>query len=304
MKFAISKLTGIALASVLGVTILLAVSVGALVGTEKGTSWLLQKSALWTKGALTLGAHRGNLADGLSINSITWRQERLTVDLDMVEVEVSWLDLLNGALTVDSLVAGNVAIHWRSAASSSTSLPALPQPFLPITVRRLAVKNVRWRSGDSAPITIDAIAFAARWDTEGLAIRRLAAKNVQWRSGDSAPIIIDAIAFAARWDTQGLAIRSVEVESPFGGLNGGVHIDGRAPHDLSGHLRVHALLPELPDLKAEFAGVSRTYIPMHAVVRIDVVEKSGQSKVTEVTAGGDKVMPFPVFTPGPGNPRS
>ena len=62
--------------------------------------------------------------------------------------------------------------------------------------------------------------------------------------------------------------------------------------------------PTEENLKAEFAGVSRTYIPMHAVVRIDVVEKSGQSKVTEVTGGGDKVMPFPVFTPGPGNPRS
>ena len=62
--------------------------------------------------------------------------------------------------------------------------------------------------------------------------------------------------------------------------------------------------PTEENLKAEFAGVSRTYIPMHAVVRIDVVEKSGQSKVTETTGGSDKVMPFPVFTPGPGNPRS
>ena len=55
--------------------------------------------------------------------------------------------------------------------------------------------------------------------------------------------------------------------------------------------------PSEEHLKSEFDGVSRTYIPMHAVVRIDMVEKSGQSKVTEVTGGGDKVMPFPVFTP-------
>ena len=175
MKLAISKLTGIALATVLGVTtllaVLLAIAVGALVGTDAGTSWLLQKSTLWTKGALTLGAHQGSLVSGLSVESVSWKQERLTVDLDRVEVEVSWLDLLDGALTVDSLVADNVAIHWQSEPLSSRSLPALPQPFLPITVRRLAAKNVRLRSGDSTPITLDAITLAARWDTEGLAIR-------------------------------------------------------------------------------------------------------------------------------------
>lgn len=221
MKLAISKLTGIALATVLGVTtllaVLLAIAVGALVGTDAGTSWLLQKSTLWTKGALTLGAHQGSLVSGLSVESVSWKQERLTVDLDRVEVEVSWLDLLDGALTVDSLVADNVAIHWQSEPLSSRSLPALPQPFLPITVRRLAAKNVRLRSGDSTPITLDAITLAARWDTEGL------------------------------------AIRSVEVESPVGGLKGAVNIDGRAPYDLSGQLRVHAVLPELPDLEAELA---------------------------------------------------
>ena len=61
--------------------------------------------------------------------------------------------------------------------------------------------------------------------------------------------------------------------------------------------------PTEENLKNEFAGVSRTYIPMHAVVRIDVVEKSGHGKVTECTAHGEKVTPFPVFTPRPDNSR-
>lgn len=56
--------------------------------------------------------------------------------------------------------------------------------------------------------------------------------------------------------------------------------------------------PSEEHLKSEFEGVSRTYIPMHAVVRIDEVEKSGLPKVTE--SRGDKVTPFPVFTNTPG----
>lgn len=43
-------------------------------------------------------------------------------------------------------------------------------------------------------------------------------------------------------------------------------------------------------LKAEFSGVKRSFIPMQAVIRIDEVEKSGVSKITN----GDNVSPFPV----------
>lgn len=56
--------------------------------------------------------------------------------------------------------------------------------------------------------------------------------------------------------------------------------------------------PSEEHLKSEFAGVSRTYIPMHAVIRIDEVEKSGHSKITISDAKSEKIAPFPVFTPG------
>jgi hypothetical protein len=57
--------------------------------------------------------------------------------------------------------------------------------------------------------------------------------------------------------------------------------------------------PSEERLKSEFAGVKRTYIPLHAVVRIDEVEKEGANKI--VPAGGEaaKVMPFPLAVPPP-----
>ena len=51
-------------------------------------------------------------------------------------------------------------------------------------------------------------------------------------------------------------------------------------------------------LKGEFAGVTRSYIPMHSIVRIDEVEKEGAVKVTELK-GGDKVTQFPFPAPAP-----
>lgn len=51
-------------------------------------------------------------------------------------------------------------------------------------------------------------------------------------------------------------------------------------------------------LKSEFAGVSSTRVPMHAVIRIDEVEKQGQNKILELE-GGNNVTPFPstIYTP-------
>jgi hypothetical protein len=57
--------------------------------------------------------------------------------------------------------------------------------------------------------------------------------------------------------------------------------------------------PSEEHLKSEFQGVRRTYIPMHAVIRIDEVEKTGQGKITDATGRSDKITPFPVFTGHP-----
>ena len=51
-------------------------------------------------------------------------------------------------------------------------------------------------------------------------------------------------------------------------------------------------------LKAEFSNVSRTYIPLHAIVRIDEVDKQGTARVTEVAGKGGTVTPFPVYSRG------
>ena len=51
--------------------------------------------------------------------------------------------------------------------------------------------------------------------------------------------------------------------------------------------------PSEEKLKNEFSGVKRTYIPMHAVIRIDEVEKEGTAKILELENKGDSVVNFP-----------
>jgi hypothetical protein len=73
----------------------------------------------------------------------------------------------------------------------------------------------------------------------------------------------------------------IEVEELLFGTGSGVLVD-----------------PSEERLKAEFADVKRTYIPMHAVVRIDEVEKEGVNKIIAVSDKGDNItsFPSPMFT--------
>lgn len=55
--------------------------------------------------------------------------------------------------------------------------------------------------------------------------------------------------------------------------------------------------PSEEKLKSEFAGVKRTFLPMHSVIRIDEVEKQGVSRISDADG---KVTSFPAPYYGPG----
>jgi hypothetical protein len=46
-------------------------------------------------------------------------------------------------------------------------------------------------------------------------------------------------------------------------------------------------------LKSEFEGVRRTHLPMHAIVRVDEVEREGKAKITAAPEPAGTVTPFP-----------
>ena len=51
-------------------------------------------------------------------------------------------------------------------------------------------------------------------------------------------------------------------------------------------------------IQAEFAGVKRTYLPMHSILRIDEVPKQGVSKISVVEGSNVTPFPVPIYTPG------
>ena len=87
-----------------------------------------------------------------------------------------------------------------------------------------------------------------------------------------------------------------------GGLYGFVEVEGL----IFGEKSSVVIDPSEERLKTEFTGVERTSIPMHAVVRIDEVEKKGTAKITPISGKGDNVtaFPMPIYTPTDGTSKS
>lgn len=50
-------------------------------------------------------------------------------------------------------------------------------------------------------------------------------------------------------------------------------------------------------LQLEFAGVKKTYLPMHYVLRIDEVDKQGIGKITNLEGSNVAQFPMPTYSP-------
>jgi hypothetical protein len=51
-------------------------------------------------------------------------------------------------------------------------------------------------------------------------------------------------------------------------------------------------------VKSEFAGVKRSYLPMHSVIRIDEVRKQGVSKISVLEGGNVAQFPVTLYPSG------
>jgi hypothetical protein len=54
-------------------------------------------------------------------------------------------------------------------------------------------------------------------------------------------------------------------------------------------------------IKSEFEGVTRSFLPMHSVLRIDEVKKQGVSKISTFEGSNVAQFPMPVYTPPSGD---
>ena len=79
-----------------------------------------------------------------------------------------------------------------------------------------------------------------------------------------------------------------------GAMFGFVEVEGL----LFGERSTVVVDPSEEALQREFAGVERTYVPLHAVIRIDEVEQRGASKIHPASESSKVTpLPTPIYTP-------
>jgi hypothetical protein len=88
----------------------------------------------------------------------------------------------------------------------------------------------------------------------------------------------------ARKVSHGAMLGFVEIEELVFGERAGVLLD-----------------PAEERIKTEFEGVKRSFLPLHAVLRIDEVSKRGASKITQYE-GNVTHFPAPLYAPPAGDP--
>lgn len=54
--------------------------------------------------------------------------------------------------------------------------------------------------------------------------------------------------------------------------------------------------PAEEKLKTEFEGVRRSYVPMHSIIRIDVVDERREAKISDAAENASNIRPFPVYS--------
>ena len=55
--------------------------------------------------------------------------------------------------------------------------------------------------------------------------------------------------------------------------------------------------PAEEKIQSDFAGVSKTYLPLHCILRIDEVEKQGINKIRDAEGSNVALFPAPMYTP-------
>jgi hypothetical protein len=84
--------------------------------------------------------------------------------------------------------------------------------------------------------------------------------------------------------------------------------------DLFGFIEVEELVfgerssvvldPSEERIKGEFAGVKRTFLPLHSVLRIDEVKKQGVSKITALESAANVAQfPMAMYSPPQGDKK-
>ncbi|WP_077729574.1 translocation/assembly module TamB domain-containing protein [Methylocaldum sp. 14B] len=146
-------------AAVLVVFLVLAAVGYVLLATEIGLTWLVRGVERGV-GGLKIGPASGSVLGGFSLKDLSYRDERLSIDLRELEIEWRPRALLHRTLHLDAVRLRDVRVLQIAEAAPEPKAARLPDLRLPldIAIDEIEIRDASWQSSESAePIRLERI---------------------------------------------------------------------------------------------------------------------------------------------------
>lgn len=231
----------------LALVLLVAVALYALLATETGSRWLLERAAMLageqTTVAFTHG--RGRLLDHIELTGLSIDAAGSHIQLKRLTLDWSPRTLLDGSVLINALhldgleVTPPPAPETEPAPVPAITLPALP---LPGTIRELAVRGITLHN-PGQDLVIDELGLAASWDREVIALTNVHLSAGEQRLSADAKLRSGAHAhheLTAHWqgvlDARPASVTLV-ASGPFDRLALNLDVDGPAKAHIAGNVQ-------------------------------------------------------------------
>ncbi|MEO6698301.1 MAG: hypothetical protein ABIR53_02285, partial [Paraperlucidibaca sp.] len=178
-RSALTWLWRIVFASACYFLLLALIAVGLLLFNESAPRWLWQQ-AQSSMLELDIDGLSGSLVTGLHIETLRWRNEANSLQIDQLAVSLSYTTLLSGRLTLDHVQAQKVSVHALKASESEVFVP--PTIRLPMRwgLADVSIQQLQWTAFGGDPLIIDKLALSAHGQGSNLSIDALSVVYADW----------------------------------------------------------------------------------------------------------------------------
>lgn len=226
--------------------LLILLALGAMLFSESAPRWLWQQAKPAVPG-LELNGIGGSLAGGLTLESLSWRNESLAVRVEQLAVAVRFRALLRGQLALDYVRSERVAVTVLKPSEPAVFVP--PRLALPFAwaLPELAINTLQWTAYNAEPLQLESLALDAEGEATGVTVHRLSAAYARWQLAAQAALNLrDQWPLAATLMLNGpdLASQRIQLDGDLSVLR--ARLRGPAQYPIALEARVNALLPTLP----------------------------------------------------------
>lgn len=226
--------------------LLIFIALGFLLLSESAPRWLWQQ-AQSSIPELHIDGLSGSLATGLTIKSLSWRNEASALRIDQLALSLSYTQLFAGRLALNHVQVQTLAIQALKASVAEVFVP--PSIDLPVRwgLADVRIQQLQWTAFAGVPLILDKVSITAQGQGSQVSISSLSLAYADWQLQAQAELSLQK-----QWPLQALLSLSgsdlpsqrINLDGDLSALRMRLHGPEKYPAALD--VTANVLLPTLP----------------------------------------------------------